>query len=64
MADLKCSVENCVYNKDCLCSKGDIMVGNKHADRKSVKHFFDILFGKRYDAEDMVILREQDFIIK
>ena len=36
----------------------------EHADRKSVKHFFDILFGKRYDAEDMVILREQDFIIK
>ena len=35
MSDLKCSVENCVYNKDCLCSKGDIMVGNKHADRKS-----------------------------
>ena len=36
----------------------------EHADRKSVKHFFDILFGKRYDAEEMVILREQDFIIK
>ena len=27
MADLKCVVENCSYNKDCLCSKGDIMVG-------------------------------------
>ena len=27
MADLKCVVENCTYNKDCLCSKGDIMVG-------------------------------------
>ena len=26
MADLKCVVENCSYNKDCLCSKGDIMV--------------------------------------
>ena len=25
MADLKCVVENCSYNKDCLCSKGDIM---------------------------------------
>lgn len=34
----------------------------EHADRKSVKHFFDILFGKRYDDEDMIILRENDFI--
>ena len=32
MAELKCVAENCVYNKDCLCSKGDIMVGGKHAD--------------------------------
>lgn len=31
MADLKCTVENCTYNKQCLCSKGDIMVGGKHA---------------------------------
>lgn len=35
----------------------------EHADRKNVKHFFDILFGKRYDEEDMIILRENDFII-
>ncbi|MBD5460263.1 MAG: DUF1540 domain-containing protein [Lachnospiraceae bacterium] len=31
MADLKCAVENCTYNKECLCSKGDIMVGGRHA---------------------------------
>lgn len=31
MADLKCSVESCLYNEDQLCSKGDIMVGGKHA---------------------------------
>lgn len=31
MADLKCGVENCTYNKEHLCSKGDIMVGGKHA---------------------------------
>lgn len=31
MADLKCAVENCTYNEGCLCSKGDIMVGGKHA---------------------------------
>lgn len=31
MADLECGVTNCTYNEDCLCSKGDIMVGGKHA---------------------------------
>ncbi|MCM1046490.1 MAG: DUF1540 domain-containing protein [Candidatus Gastranaerophilales bacterium] len=31
MAELKCAVENCSYNQDCLCCKGDIMVGGKHA---------------------------------
>ncbi len=31
MADLKCVVENCVYNDKHLCSKGDIMVGGKSA---------------------------------
>ena len=35
MADLKCGVKNCVYNCDCLCSKGDIMVGGKHAEKKN-----------------------------
>lgn len=35
----------------------------EHADRKNVKHFFDILFRKRYDDEDMIILRENDFIL-
>lgn len=31
MADLKCAVENCTYNQQHLCSKGDIMVGGKNA---------------------------------
>lgn len=31
MAELKCIVENCTYNKEHYCSKGDIMVGGKHA---------------------------------
>ena len=31
MAELKCAVENCTYNDQCLCCKGDIMVGGKHA---------------------------------
>lgn len=34
----------------------------ERADRKNIKHFFDILFGKRYDNDDMIILREHDFI--
>lgn len=33
-----------------------------YADRKTPGHFFDILFGKRYDDEDMIILREKDFM--
>ena len=32
------------------------------AERKSIGHFFDIIFGKRYDEEDMIILKEKDFI--
>lgn len=31
MAELKCGVENCGYNQDCYCCKGDIMVGGQHA---------------------------------
>lgn len=31
MADLKCGVENCTYNEDRCCCKGDIMVGGNHA---------------------------------
>ena len=31
------------------------------ADRKTIGHFFDILLGKRYDDEDMIILTEKDF---
>ena len=32
-----------------------------HADKKTPKHFFDVLVGKRYDEEDMIVLREEDF---
>lgn len=32
------------------------------ARRKTPKHFFDVVFAKRYDSEDMIILREKDFI--
>jgi len=33
----------------------------RHACRKTLGHFFDILFAKRYDEEDMIILTEKDF---
>lgn len=33
-----------------------------HANRKTIGHFFDILFAKRYDEEDMIILSEKDFV--
>lgn len=33
----------------------------QHADKKTPKHFFDVLIGKRYDHEDMIVLREEDF---
>lgn len=32
------------------------------ANRKTPKHFFDILLGRRYDEEDMIILTEKDFV--
>ena len=32
------------------------------ADKKTPKHYFDVLFGKRYDKEDMIVLRENDFM--
>jgi hypothetical protein len=30
--------------------------------KKTIKHFFDILLAKRYDDNDMIILREKDFL--
>ena len=33
-----------------------------NANRKNIGHFFDIIMKKRYDEEDMIILREKDFM--
>ena len=33
----------------------------KNVEKKTPSHFFDILLGKRYDIEDMIILGERDF---
>ncbi len=32
-----------------------------HASKKNVGHFFNVLMGKRYDANDMIVLKEKDF---
>ena len=34
------------------------------ANKKNLKHFFDVLCSNRYDEEDMIILREKDFEIE
>ncbi len=34
----------------------------RHANRKTIGHFFDILLARRYDDEDMIILTEKDFV--
>ena len=34
----------------------------ENANRKSFRHFTDVLFAKRYDDDDMIILRERDFL--
>lgn len=34
----------------------------EHANRKNIRHFTDLLLAKRYDDEDMIILRERDFL--
>jgi len=36
----------------------------ERANKKSFRHFTDVLLAKRYDDEDMIILRESDFITK
>ncbi len=33
-----------------------------YANKKTPKHFVDVLLAKRYDEEDMIILREKDFM--
>ena len=33
-----------------------------HATKKKVGHLFDVIVGKRYDDNDMIVLREKDFL--
>ena len=34
----------------------------KHADKRTPSHLIDLLMGKRYDDNDLIVLREKDFI--
>ena len=34
----------------------------RHANRKTMGHFVDVLLARRYDEEDMIILTEKDFV--
>ncbi|MBP3458218.1 MAG: hypothetical protein J6K58_03330 [Lachnospiraceae bacterium] len=34
----------------------------RNAEKKNISHFMDVLFAKRYDDEDMIVLREKDFL--
>ncbi len=34
----------------------------RHASRKTLGHFLDVLLARRYDDEDMIILTEKDFV--
>ena len=42
--------------------RGIIDEAIEKANKKTLKHFTDVLFAKRYDDEDMIILRENDFL--
>ena len=33
----------------------------RHANRKTIGHFIDVLLAKRYDEDDMIVLTEKDF---
>lgn len=34
----------------------------RNAEKKNITHFMDVLLAKRYDDEDMIVLREKDFL--
>lgn len=42
--------------------KGILDEAIRHANRKTMGHFVDVLLARRYDEEDMIILTEKDFV--
>lgn len=62
---LRTRIEEMIANDETLTledAQGIMDEAIDHVNRKNLKHFMDILLHKRYDEEDMVILREEDFL--
>lgn len=65
MLALRTRIEEMIANDDAPSmddAKHIIDEAIDHANRKNFKHFMDILLHKRYDDEDMIVLREEDFL--
>lgn len=61
---LRTRIEEMIANEDSpTMADARMIVDNaiENASRKNIKHFMDVLLHKRYDEEDMIILREEDF---
>ena len=39
-----------------------ILQAIEKSEKKNLSHFMDVIFAKRYDKEDMIVLREKDFM--
>lgn len=62
---LRTRIEQMIANDDSPSmddAKGIVDEAIEHANRKNLKHFMDILLHKRYDEEDMIVLKEEDFL--
>lgn len=62
---LRTRIEEMIANDDALTLEDAQEIVDEaieHVNRKTFKHFMDILLHKRYDEEDMIILREEDFL--
>jgi len=62
---LRTRIEQMIANDDSPSmddAKSIVDEAIEHANRKNFKHFMDILLHKRYDEEDMIVLKEEDFL--
>ena len=62
---LRTRIEELISNDEALTlddAEAIVDEAIESVNRKSLKHFMDILLHKRYDEEDRIILREQNFL--
>lgn len=62
---LRTRIEELISNDEALTlddAEAIVEEAIESVNRKNFKHFMDILLHKRYDEEDRIILREQDFL--